>query len=681
MVHIDVEQVKNAARGREIELLEYVAHIDREYLDGRHHPCPKCGGTNRFRCDVAKGFVICNQCFNSKNGDFLSAVQHFRGITFPQALEECAYRLGIVPSLGGASGNGTGRGNGKPATIGTAAVQGGRPAADPLIRMAETKRCPAESLRAYGGTSFPERGAVAFPMFDSDGAKISQFHLWPDHHGELQRKGMNAKGKPSGVFLPVVDRQARKPQAGETWFVLEGVKDTAAAHGMGLLAVGLPGKSIKPEWLKLFKGVNVLVCLDNDTAGREAAPKVARALQSVAANVRIVTLPHPGDLRDNLALDGGEQAVRQAIETAGQEGESEPPAFTKILTSTELLDLDLSAKFHVRGILAQGQHGVIGGRAKVLKTSLAIDLVVSLGTGSPFLGEYHTEQCNVCIWTGESGGLVVRETASRVAAARGVDLRASSIFWSFTLPKLFQIEHLDYLEKLIVERQLGVIFIDPLYLCLLSAEMAGHASSVYAMGSLLEPIGMIGQRTGCTIMLLHHFRKGPGPDADEPCSLEQLSQSGVAEWARQWLLLERRTPYASDGHHELYLRAGGSAGHGALLGVDVDEGIYNEDIASGGRRWDVLVRPVSDVRAERKEAAEQHKAAQREQRDADDRRKMLESIRRCPDGETQKELSKLCGLSGERGATAIRTLLGEGRIKKIEFKKYTRMETGYVVLE
>lgn len=668
---IDVQQVKSAGAGRELELIEYVAHIDRELLDGRHHPCPKCGGTDRFRCDRQKGFVICNQCFNSKNGDFLSAIQHFRGIDFRQALEESAYRLGIVHSLGGANGNG------KPATISTAAGQGGKP--DPLIRMAQTKRCPVESLRAYGGTAFPEQAAVVFPMFDGNGKKISQFNIWPDHRDELQRKGLNATGKPTGMFLPVVDEQARKPQPGETWLVLEGVKDAAAAHGMGLQAVGLPGKSIKQEWRELFRGVNALVCLDNDDAGRKAAPKAAKDLQGAAASVRIVSLPHPGDLRDNLALDGGEQAVRQAIETAGQEGE--PPAFTKILTSLELLDLDLSAKFHVRGILAQGQHGVIGGRSKTLKTSIAIDLVVSLGTGSPFLGEYPTEQCIVGIWTGESGGFVVRETASRVAAARGVDLRASSIFWSFTLPKLFQAEHLDCLEKLIVERQLGVIFIDPLYLCLLSAEMAGHASSVYAMGSLLEPIGMIGQRTGCTIILLHHFRKGPGPDADEPCSLEQLSQSGVAEWARQWLLLERRTPYASDGHHELYLRAGGSAGHGALLGVNVDEGIFDPDNPTGGRRWDVSVRPVSDVREERKKASEQRKIAQREQRDNDDRRKMLEAVRRCPDGETQKELSRLCGLSGERGATAIRTLLGEGRIKKVEFKKYTRMETGYMALE
>ena len=45
--------------------------------------------------------------------------------------------------------------------------------------------------------------------------------------------------------------------------------------------------------------------------------------------------------------------------------------------------------------------------------------------------------------------------------------------------------------------------------------------------------------------------------------------SGIGEWARQWLLLQRRCPYQSDGNHELWMRCGGSAGHAGLYAVDI----------------------------------------------------------------------------------------------------------------
>jgi hypothetical protein len=39
MVGYDVGEIKIASRGREAELLEYVGHLPRGVLDGKHHPC------------------------------------------------------------------------------------------------------------------------------------------------------------------------------------------------------------------------------------------------------------------------------------------------------------------------------------------------------------------------------------------------------------------------------------------------------------------------------------------------------------------------------------------------------------------------------------------------------------------------------------------------------------------
>lgn len=46
----DKEEVRTKARGRWPEILIHLAGIDSELLDdSKEHPCPKCGGTTRFR--------------------------------------------------------------------------------------------------------------------------------------------------------------------------------------------------------------------------------------------------------------------------------------------------------------------------------------------------------------------------------------------------------------------------------------------------------------------------------------------------------------------------------------------------------------------------------------------------------------------------------------------------------
>lgn len=83
----DRDEIK-AARGRELEILRDVAGIPDSYLDGKHHPCPKCGGKDRFRLiDKEAGAVICNQCFKEANGDFIAAVRWMHNVTFPDALK------------------------------------------------------------------------------------------------------------------------------------------------------------------------------------------------------------------------------------------------------------------------------------------------------------------------------------------------------------------------------------------------------------------------------------------------------------------------------------------------------------------------------------------------------------------------------------------------------------------
>ena len=268
--------------------------------------------------------------------------------------------------------------------------------------------------------------------------------------------------------------------------------------------------------------------------------------------------------------------------------------------------MDLKPRFLIRNILVAGQPGVIGGRSKVCKTSIACDLAISLGSGTPFLGQFAAEKVPVGFWSGESGAATIRETGQRIAAARGVNLADVDVAWCFDLPRLSRQDHLDLLAETILAKRLKVAILDPLYLALLSDATAGGASNLFAMGSALQPLTKLGQETGCTLKLLHHFRKAGQPDDDNPADLAELSQSGISEWARQWLLLQRRSPYQGDGVHNLWMRVGGSAGHSSLWGVTIEEGLIDPETFSG-RRWAVKISPEGETRTQARKATEQRK--------------------------------------------------------------------------
>jgi hypothetical protein len=59
-----------------------------------------------------------------------------------------------------------------------------------------------------------------------------------------------------------------------------------------------------------------------------------------------------------------------------------------------------------------------------------------------------------------------------------------------------------------------------------------------------------------------------------------LAGAGVAEFARQWMLLSRREAYdpgKAPGPHKLWFQVGGGFGHGSLWGLEVQEGTLLDD--------------------------------------------------------------------------------------------------------
>jgi len=92
----DVELVRAAAATRWIEIISHLGGVGGDLLDGQHHPCPKCGGEDRFRMiDQAAGALMCNRCFSTKNGDGFAALQWLNGWDFRESLGQVAEYVGV----------------------------------------------------------------------------------------------------------------------------------------------------------------------------------------------------------------------------------------------------------------------------------------------------------------------------------------------------------------------------------------------------------------------------------------------------------------------------------------------------------------------------------------------------------------------------------------------------------
>ena len=314
------------------------------------------------------------------------------------------------------------------------------------------------------------------------------------------------------------------------------------------------------------------------------------------------------------------------------------PFSLDLIDSTTFAAANYQQHFLCDQILAAGQPCMIGGPPKCLKTTIALDLVISLGTGTPFLGHFAIpEAINVGIVSGESGPHTMQRNAHAIAKQRGLALQDSLCFWGDTLPQITKPAHLKALEEMIIEKGLKAVFIDPAYLCLMAGDsQRRNAANLFDMGSILLPLTELGQRTGCAIILIHHYRKN-STEAFKVPELSDLAFSGFAEWPRQWILLNRRERYEHEsGMHRLWLTAGGSVGHDGAWSLDIDEGVLKDYCI--GRKWSVSVTGIGQARQDALAAKEAGKRLAAEEKAQALTEPILKFLEKHPEGRTAKDI-------------------------------------------
>lgn len=341
------------------------------------------------------------------------------------------------------------------------------------------------------------------------------------------------------------------------------------------------------------------------------------------------------------------------------------PRLFRTFTAAQLDAGQFAVEYLVEKLLVRGQPAILAAPSKCLKTTLAIDLAISLASGEAFMGAIKVSGAlPVVMMTGESGLGTVQETCRRICRSKEIELSTlSGLTVSDEVPHLFDRSHLAGVAGLLEQTQARVLICDPVYL-MLDGSQAGN---LFVMGQQLMGLASLCMERGVTLVMLHHTpKKRQSGGQYSPLTLADFSWSGFAEFARQWLLVNRRSAYAiGSGSHRLWLAAGGSAGHSGLWQIDVEEG---PNSAAEGREYQISVRAGdrNDVHSADHEQSFRHAG----RRTHESRKSAV--LATLPDQEsggsgiTRSEISRRTGLNAHNLDTVLGSLEAEGLLARGE---------------
>lgn len=306
----------------------------------------------------------------------------------------------------------------------------------------------------------------------------------------------------------------------------------------------------------------------------------------------------------------------------------------------------------ISGVLVANQLALVGAPTKSLKTMISLDSAISIATGTLFLNDPRWD-CRVArrigFFSAESGADTLLRKYETIASSKRSRLSpaqqevfdrdlASNMIWDDQVPDLSDSNSLERLRRTITERELSVIFVDPLSMAIGSA--AKDLANFAVAGQVILRAAHVCQQAGCTLVLIHHTsgdrdRRNSGR-GNGPLELTDIAYPAVTNHCRQWVTLNRAEAYDEETRQSvLWLRAGGSGGQaGGTFRVTIVEGLEHD-------RWDVSVQTEAQSIAEAHEEREYdtHQVAQ------DRERRVLQYITTHP-GSTVNSMTRSSELPG-----------------------------------
>lgn len=237
----------------------------------------------------------------------------------------------LLEKIGIKSGNG----DGKPATpqvkpkpsIKPFIRQLAEPTDEQIQQLCKAKSISENALRQLSPLALAEAGVICLPGHTRGQSEPCGFLRvrWDGQPIQL-RSGKSEKYPAIGQH-GLLGTQNLAASGCDTILIVEAWRDLCAAlaadpEASVYTATASTGgaSTFKAEWIPVFVGKHVIICMDADNAGQKHAQRVAKALYSTASSVRIAKLPyetkdkHGKDLYDYLSEGGDIQDIIDAAE-------------------------------------------------------------------------------------------------------------------------------------------------------------------------------------------------------------------------------------------------------------------------------------------------------------------------------------------------------------------------------
>lgn len=315
-------------------------------------------------------------------------------------------------------------------------------------------------------------------------------------------------------------------------FLSEGEKDADNVTSAGLFEQygfataatttydGAWQKGQTAKWLDsyapYFTGKQVIIFADNDEPGKVYAETAAAAVKPYAFAVRVVEfadLPEKSDVSDFLAshsITDLEKRIRETPLWTGKESKRENwlvDAVDWSMTASPEID------WLVDGVIQLGGNGMIAAEPKTGKSLAALDLLISLSTGLPWLGRAIPRRVRTAYISREDSPVLTKVRVQALLRGKGIlheDRDPSGWIWINTREQLgdFDVDNDEQLRNMALDlKERGVEFA---VFGVLNRLHNRDENNNTEMAQVVKRIGQMGQEAGCALGVIHHVNKETG---------------------------------------------------------------------------------------------------------------------------------------------------------------------------
>ena len=321
-------------------------------------------------------------------------------------------------------------------------------------------------------------------------------------------------------------------------------------------------------------------------------------------------------------------------------------------TMPELLEADLTFRWHVRRLIIDPTHGMWAGELKTLKTTVSTVVNLARAAGVPAFGVFEVDEpAPVISYVGEGGRVPYTRLLKRLARAMDINLETIPFEVSFQAAPMNGSRFIETLDRDLREVKPALVVPDPLYAF---HGTAADARNLHDEGGLLAGLSTRCADAGASTTVVNHFNQtGQGR------GLKRITMAGGGEWCDSWWLLShRQEPDVERGEFELLLEVGSRQWGGSAWDLDVSLGRFNHDLEDfdGDVSWSIRRHDGSTDGSGGRSVAD----------------RTVDRVRSHPGEHSPSELAKVLGGRYQDTLAEIQKLIDDGPLDFIPVTPKTR---------